>query len=34
MDLLQPHRAHKDCPNRTLHSDEYVAYLVLNAAEH
>lgn len=29
MDLLRPLRAHKDCPNRTLHYDEYVAYLLL-----
>ncbi len=29
MDLLRPLRAHKDCPNRTLHFDEYVAYLLL-----
>ena len=29
MDLLRPLHAHKDCPNRTLHFDEYVAYLLL-----
>jgi hypothetical protein len=29
MDLLRPLRAHKDCTNRTLHYDEYVAYLLL-----
>lgn len=29
MELLRPLRAHKDCPNRTLHYDEYVAYLLL-----
>ncbi len=29
MDLLRPLRAHKDCPNRKLHFDEYVAYLLL-----
>ena len=29
MDLLRPLRAHKDCSNRTLHYDEYVAYVLL-----
>ncbi len=29
MDLLRPLRAYKDCANRTLHFDEYVAYLLL-----
>lgn len=29
LDLLRPLRAHKDCPNRKLHFDEYVAYLLL-----
>lgn len=29
MDLLRPLRAHKNCTNRTLHYDEYVAYLLL-----
>ena len=29
MDLLRPLRVHKDCPNRDLHFDEYVAYLLL-----
>jgi hypothetical protein len=29
MRLLRPLHAHEDCPNRTLHFDEYVAYLLL-----
>jgi len=29
MDLLRPLRAHRDCPNRKLHFDEYVPYLLL-----
>jgi hypothetical protein len=29
MELLRPLRAHHDCPNRKLHYDEYVAYLLL-----
>ena len=29
MELLKPLRAHKDCTNRTLHFDQYVAYLLL-----
>ncbi len=29
MHLLRPLHAHKDCSNRTLHFDEYVAYLLL-----
>lgn len=29
MDLLRPLRSHKGCANRTLHYDEYVAYLLL-----
>jgi len=29
MKLLRPLRAHKDCSNRKLHYDEYVAYLLL-----
>jgi len=29
MHLLRPLRAHKDCTNRTLHFDDYVAYLLL-----
>jgi len=28
-ELLRPLRPHKDCPNRRLHFDEYVAYLLL-----
>ena len=29
LDLLASLRAHRDCPNRDLHYDEYVAYLLL-----
>ncbi len=29
LDLLRPLHAHRDCPNRTLHYDEYAAYLLL-----
>lgn len=29
MEALRPLRAHKDCTNRNLHFDEYVAYLLL-----
>jgi len=29
IDLLKPLRAHRDCPNRRLHYDELVAYLLL-----
>lgn len=29
LDLLTSLRAHRDCPNRDLHYDEYVAYLLL-----
>ena len=29
MDLLAPLHAHGDCPNRELHYDEYVAYVLL-----
>ncbi len=29
LDLLKPLHNHKDCPNRELHYDEYVAYILL-----
>ncbi|NOZ22807.1 MAG: hypothetical protein GXP25_17145 [Planctomycetes bacterium] len=29
LDLLRPLHEHRDCPNRYLHYDEYVAFLLL-----